>query len=125
MNTITTPNRDPRTGRYVKVLLAVINGDDPAMEIREPDYYEAINGRAVWIGPSAAVSVDGGIERVREILGAPRLVEFLTPQRAKGWFRVPASHYGAEVSKYPGRDHDDDVPTAQESWDLMREAVGL
>jgi hypothetical protein len=129
MNTSTitrTPSRHPKTGRFIRVLLVVSNGDDPAMPLRGADYYD--DGMAVWIGPRASVSVpvsDNEITRLREILGAPRLVEYLTPQHAKGWFRVPVDHYGARVQLFPGHGTDDDVPTAQESWTLLAEAVSL
>lgn len=129
MNTTTSTIRstvrhhDPVTGRFT-ALLVVTDLDAPAMPMREPDFHDE-EGQAVWMGPRAAVCVEGGQHRIREILGQPRLTEFVTEQGTKGWSRVPVSTYGAIVSKFPGYGTDDDVPTAEESWDLLAEAVSL
>ena len=123
MNTSTTTQARDTKGRFMSVILAVT---PTVLAMRGPDFYE--NGMAVWIGDRAAVSVPlerADVHDLQEILNSPRFVDFTTPTGGTGWSRLSTEHYGALVQLFPNVDTDDDVPTAQESWDLLAEVVGL
>lgn len=124
MNTSTRTQARDTKGRFMSVILAVT--EPTVLAMRGPDSYE--DGMAIWIGDRAAVSVPierADVHDLQEILNSPRFVEFTTPNGGTGWSRLSTEHYGAVVQLFPAHDTDDDVPTAQESWDLLAEVVGL